>query len=244
MTASRRPKTRISTSARQKSLTFTRNASATFGNDSRNRSPLKKNRRTSSQPGELTTTTATTATKTMVLTTAIVDAARVARHAAEDPGARPPGSASARAGWLGDSYSRTGALALSDSHSCWRLSSVPSSRSVPSASFTQSVSGLSLARTRPKYSCVADGRELADDLAVRHLDGGDEERRRKVDDDAVDLLRLEAGDGIVQRVVGRRLLARLHVLDDVVVARRPDRRAELRVRRGRRSKPRWRSWSS
>jgi hypothetical protein len=61
----------MKTSARQKSFTFTRNASAIFGKDSLKRSPLKKNPRTSSQPGEFTTTRATATRKTIVLPTAI-----------------------------------------------------------------------------------------------------------------------------------------------------------------------------
>ena len=70
--------------------------------------------------------------------------------------------------------------------------------------------------------------ELAHDRPVRHLDGRDEEGGREVDDDPVDLPVLEAGDGVVQGVVDRRVLTRLDVLDDVVVARRPHGRAQLR----------------
>src|SRR5947208_4851416 len=58
-------------------------------------------------------------------------------------------------------------------------------------------------------------RELADDLPIRDLNGGDVERGREVHDDAVDLAVLERLHGQVVGVVHERPRARLDVLDDV-----------------------------
>src|SRR5262249_11406774 len=70
---------------------------------------------------------------------------------------------------------------------------------------------------------VAAGRaELADDLRLGHLHGGEEERGREVDDDRVDLLLLERRHHVVGVVEHLRLARRLDDLVHRVEARRPD----------------------
>src|SRR3970282_1014264 len=69
-TASARAKTRIKTSATRKIFTFVQNAERMSGNDFSNCSRSKNACLTSSQPGERTTTTATTATRPAVETRA------------------------------------------------------------------------------------------------------------------------------------------------------------------------------
>src|SRR5947208_3391562 len=56
--------------------------------------------------------------------------------------------------------------------------------------------------------------QLAEDLPVRHLDRGDVERGRQVDDDRVDLLALEREHRLIVRVVDLRLRRRLDHVDD------------------------------
>src|SRR6266540_2690065 len=197
-TAMSRATTRISTSAMQKILMFTRNACAISGNDSRKIWPLKNWRLTSGQPGELTIAATTIATNTTVL-------AIKPRALLQDRDAGLRGKPLAL-------DLREGAVRLERGD---RLVHARRQRAA-------------LLQHEPEVLLAADRRELADDEAVRHLLGtGDVERRRQVDDDPVDLLRLQAGIDVVGGVVDRRLLARLDVLRDVVVARRPELDAEL-----------------
>src|SRR3954449_3542377 len=70
------------------------------------------------------------------------------------------------------------------------------------------------------------GAELTHDFAVGDLHGSHVERGRKVDHEAVDLPVLERLHSRVVRVVDLRRAVRLDLLDDVVVARRPDLCAE------------------
>ena len=78
------------------------------------------------------------------------------------------------------------------------------------ARFTQRVFGLP-SEHLPKCS-GSPRRELADDHAVVELHGGHVEGRGEVDDDPVDLLRVERRHGVVVRVVDVRLLRGLDVL--------------------------------
>ena len=111
---------------------------------------------------------------------------------------------------------------------CVIASSVPSLFSAAIAALTQAVSGLSLSRTTLKCSArAAGGGELADDDRVVELGAGHVERRRQVDDEAVDLLVLERRDRGVVGVVDLRLLGRG---DDV-----GDRRRGWSCRPGRRT---------
>src|SRR6185312_8375764 len=73
----------------------------------------------------------------------------------------------------------------------------------------------------------AERGELPDDDAVRYLHGGHVERRRQVDDDAVDLAVLERLHRGVVRVVDERARRGLDAVDDVRVARRAELRAEF-----------------
>ena len=121
---------------------LSRNASAMSGNDARKISPSKKERLTSGQPAELTTSRTMSPKKTSVLTTATATE-------------RLPSPPKSRIFERRDSirYSSTGAFALSASHSCLSSSSVPSSRRASTAWLTQSVSGLSFESTSPNCSC-------------------------------------------------------------------------------------------
>ena len=127
-----------------------------------------------------------------------------------------------------------GAFALSASHSWVIWSSRPSAWSardrLVDARGQRAVLGQDQAEVLLRRRSSA--RELADDDAVLDLDGGDEERRRQVDDEAVDLLVLERLDRRVVRVVDARLLGRL---DD---ARRSCRSSSSRPGRRTGSRPR------
>ena len=96
---------------------------------------------------------------------------------------------------------------------------------------THSTSGLSFSNTSPKSSVGAAGRggELADDAAALDLDGRDEQRRRQVDDDRVDLVGLECRLGADVVVVHERLGVGLDDVGDEVEARRARLGAELDV---------------
>ena len=65
-------------------------------------------------------------------------------------------------------------------------------------------------------------RELAENLAVRHLRRRDVERRRQVDDERVRLAVLQRGDRGIVGVVDGGLLRGLDVVLDVLIARRAE----------------------
>src|SRR5919106_2206391 len=220
MTAITRAVTRMIASAIRKIRTLSRKARARSGNEPVKRSGLKKARLTSGHPGELTTTTAITATKTAVL------AAAIARL-------RPPPSPRIRerrpAAPLEGALLEDGGVGLIGEPLLLDLRE-PAAVLQPGEGGVDAVDERAALLERHREELLlADGRELADDRAVLELDGGDEERGRQVDDDTVDLLGLHRRDRVVERVVDRRLVVRLDVVDDVLVARRPDRRAELRA---------------
>ena len=99
-------------------------------------------------------------------------------------------------------YSMTGTAALVVSHVRWMSSSWPSAFSLVSTSFDALCERAAFRENHPELLLRAlGGGELADDLAALELRGGDEEGSRQVDDDPVDLLRLERRDGVVVRVV-------------------------------------------
>ena len=124
-------------------------------------------------------------------------------------------------------YLRTGAPVTLASQICWIRFSTPVRFMFASALLTQATSGLPLLEDHPEALLAPRRRELADDLAVRHLHRRDVERGRQVDDEAVDLAVLERRDRRVVRVVDRDGRRGLDGVDDVLVARRPELGAEL-----------------
>jgi len=112
-------------------------------------------------------------------------------------------------------YSRMGAPAFSDIHSCVISSSSVSARSGDGLVHAVGERAVLLQHQAEVLLLVPGCRELADDGAVLHLDRGDEEGRGQVDHDAVHLPRVERGDGGIVAVVDRWLLARLDLLFDV-----------------------------
>src|SRR5262245_52372374 len=82
---------------------------------------------------------------------------------------------------------------------------------------------------RHREVLVGRGAELAHDDTLLDLHRRDEEGRRQVHDDPVDVAVLQVRDGLRQVVVDGRLLGRLDLVRDDIEACRADRRAELRV---------------
>ncbi len=129
-------------------------------------------------------------------------------------------------------YLRSGAPAPASQRFCRRLI-VPFDQARFKARLTQRRSELPCSSTIPKRSRDPRVRELSDDDAVLDLHGGDEERRRQVDHDPVDLTVLQRLDSEVVRAVCERPRVGADVPDDVLVARRAELRAELvRLQRG------------
>ena len=125
-------------------------------------------------------------------------------------------------------HDRTGAPSVPASHCVSSSASVPSLFSASTAWLTQPVSGLPLASTSPNWSGVPEpGRQLADDHAVVELGGGDVERGRQVDHDAVDLAVLQRLHRQVVGVVDPRLGRRLDLVGDRGVGGGADLGAEL-----------------
>src|SRR5436190_19261078 len=212
----------------QKMRTFSRNACATSGNDSVKSCRSKNALRTAGQPAELTIARTTIAANTTVLATAIPI------FRASPPWREPriferravrPVSAS--------TLTRPGSL-LEDGRV--RLVRQPLrldllERAVALERGERLVQArrqlAPLREHHPEVLGRAHGRELPDDGRVRDLDRGDVERGGQVDDDAVDLVRVQRRVDVVGRVVDRRLLRRLDVVLDVGVARGADLGAEL-----------------
>ncbi len=181
----------------QKIFTFSLNAVAISGSEARNTSQLKNVCLTSCQPGEFVMTTASDDDEDdrarerdrrrcgdRRLLRATRASAFELRGATSGPARRSPSPAT-----------------CSGSSPACRSPSASSS-----APFTHAASELPFWKTIPKCSPPGGARELAEDQAVRHLDGSDVEGRRQVDDEAVDLLVLQRLDGGVVRVEHRRLL--------------------------------------
>ena len=201
--AGSRSRARRSGSAPRRSVnifTFSRNARATSGNASRASAPLKNDCLTVCQPGEFTISSVTTTRNTTVLTSAI-DTFATAPVPPWRIRERLPGSGWVTSGGRARSPCRRARSSGSDRERAVRLERrdrLVDARRQRAALGEHEAEVAAAAR---------GGRELADDRAVRDLHGGHVEGGRQVDDDAVDLVRLERVDRVVQRVVGGRLRA-------------------------------------
>ena len=200
ITASTRAKTRISTSEMQKIFTFSLNAWAIPPKESRNWSQSEERALHLRPAGRLRDHDGERPRRRRPCSRA-----RSATPRRPSPARQPPRTFELRA-----FYFRTGAPVAFASHCCWifwscaaalhrcerpvdarRRAGCPSRRPCRSA------------RRRPT------GRELPEDLRVRHLDRRDVERGRQVDDEPVDLPVLQRLDrrGVLRE--DRRLLRRL-----------------------------------
>src|SRR6266545_4346991 len=209
-TAMNSASTRMNTSAIRNSFTFRTNARAIPGRSSVNRSPLKKDRLISGQPGEFTTTRVSTEKNTTVLISAIRTALRPSvracpeKRSIRDPRRSRSSSMGSRSPGPGGCPALTappeaGRLRLGDCRVAQRLQPF----------------GL-------------DGVELADYAPLRAL--ADEDHhvcRWCFHHDPVDLSRVQRRDDVIRVVVDVRLLVGLDVIDDVAVARGPDLGAQL-----------------
>ena len=156
----------------QKILTFSQNASRIPGNDARNSSQLKNCALDLGPARRVDDREAEAAKTTTVLTTAM----------------RRRGDPRLAGASLKRSYFRTGAPTTLDSQVVWICFRVPFAFSCASAPFTQAASGLPFA-DHAEVLAARLRRQLAEDLAVRHLHRSDVEGGRQVDDERVDLLR-------------------------------------------------------
>src|SRR5688572_23269417 len=207
----------MKTSAIRKIRTLSRNASAMSGNDSEKTVGSKNACLTLSQPGELTTATPMSPTTTSVLAVATATA-RLPPGDAE-PRMREPLLPVSALPEVRSACSRE-IRPLQPSHGAVRPQSVE--RTVHAAH-----ERVALLEHHPEALARAALRELADDRAVVELDRHDEERRRQIDDDAVDLTRVQRRNGVVVRVVDGRALRGPDEPRDVAVARRAHLSAEL-----------------
>src|SRR6478672_666465 len=218
MTARTSAKTRMNASAIRKILTFSRNARAISGIDALNSSQLKNVRLTSGQPGACVIATASSVKKITVLSNATVTPRRPS----------PSPVTLLRIFELRFGFRRLfqhGRVGLEPFglQACQRAVSAKRCQRVVYAPDQR----VALLEDHPEMLRRAFRWELAEDLAVRDLDGRDVEGGRKVDDQAVDLLVLQRGDRGVIGIEDGRLLRGLDVVDDVVVARRAELGAEL-----------------
>ena len=209
---------RMSTSATRKIFTFVQKAERMSGKASSNSCRLKNACLTSSQPAELTTATATMAKSTAVDTRATATL-------------RPPPPFVRLPRILEPRFSSSLALlqdrgALLPQPTNFELLQ----RAVRAHRVDRLVHAaherVSLLEDDAEVLLRALRREPPDDGRARNLDVRDVAHAGEVVDQAVDLLVLERGDDVVDRVVDPGRLVRLDVLDDVVVARRPDRGSE------------------
>src|SRR2546421_8637172 len=218
--------TRITTSAMQKTRTLSRKACAISPKESPKIFPSKKARRTAGHPDELTTATTTSVAKTMVLTSAI--ATPRVPWPLRSPRIRErrfgrPVSASTLSRLLQD-----GRAGLVREPFALGLRERPVALQRGERVVHARDEAVPLGEHHPEMLRRADGRELADHDAVRRLARArDEERGRQIDDEPVDLVRLQRRGHVRRVVVDGRLLVRLDVLDDVLVARRPELHPEL-----------------
>ena len=185
----------MNTSAMQKIFTFSRKAREISGNDSRNSSQSKNAALTSAQPGACVTTTTSDREED--------------DRAEQRDGDGASGAAAARGsesrGCVQRAYFRTGAPVAFASQVCW----MPLQRAVRLQRRERLVHAaderVALLEDHPEALLRSLRRELAEDLAVRHLHRGDVERGRQVDDEPVDLAVLQRRDrGVVRVVDGRR----------------------------------------
>src|ERR671915_302823 len=225
-TAMKSPSTRMKTSAIRKACTLMRNFSAIWGNDSRKTCKSKNRWRISGHPGEFTTSSTSTVTKTAVEIRAMTTPRRPSvppprmreRRSPRGrsgagwgavPGGVPRTALTRRPSEGGDVHHLGQPLVLDGLKRAVRLQPGQG----PVRAVEQRVA---LLEHQPEVLLLPYRGELAHDRALVDLHGGDEEGRREVDDDTVDLLVLQGPDGIVQRVVHRGILLRLDVLLDVV----------------------------
>src|SRR6266550_2335917 len=223
-TARTRARTRMNASAIMKIFTFSRNAREISGIDDLNSFQLKNVRLTSGHPGACVIATASTVKKTAVLSTATVTPRRPSPAEVTLPRIFEPRFAFRRL----FQHGRVGLEPLGLQARERAVRAELRQRVVDAAH-----ERVSLREDHPEVLRRSGRRELAQDLALRDLHGRDVERRGQVDHEAVDLLVLESGDRGIVLIEHGRLLRRLDVVDDVVVARRPQLGAELvRLERG------------
>src|SRR5437016_1501803 len=217
-TASRSARTRMNASAIMKIFTFSRNAREISGIDDLNWFQLKNVRLTSGQPGACVIATASKVKKTTVLSTATVTPRRPSPAEVTLPMIFEPRFVFRRL----FQHGRVGLEPLALQARERAVRAELRQRAVDAA-----YERVSLCEDHPEVLRRSGRRELAQDLALRDLHGRDVERRRQVDHEAVDLLVLESGDRGIVLIEHGRLLRRLDVVDDVVVARRSQLGAEL-----------------
>src|SRR6476659_2738498 len=209
---------RMNASEIKKIFTFSRNARAISGMEALNSCQLKKVCLTSGYPGACVIARASTVKKTTVLSTAIVAPRRPSPPAVALPRIFEPRFAFRR-------LFQHGRVSLEP------LGLEARQRAV-GAELRQRVihaadERVALLEDHAEMLWSPDRRELAENLAVRYLHRRHIESGREIDDQAVALLVRQGRDGSVVRVEHRRLLGRLDVVDDVVVAGRTELSAEL-----------------
>src|SRR5205085_4934333 len=213
----------------QKIRMVSRKAWPTSGKESPKSLRSKNALRTSGQPAELAITTATTTKNTTVLVTAI-PMLRVPRRSPrirERRSPRSPRPVSASALTRGRVLLQDGSARLVRQPLLLDLRNRPGALQRSKRLVDARGQAVALGEHHAEVLWRADGRELPDDRRLGDLDGGDVEGRGEVDDDPVDLVRLQAGVDVARGVVDGWLLARLDVLRHVGVARRPDLDPEL-----------------
>src|SRR5262245_680190 len=181
----------MKTSAVRKIRTLMRKASAIPGNDSRKTSGSKNACLTSGHPDALTTIATSTPTTTSVLMVATA-IARPVPGAAEPMMREPllPVSALPEVRGAGGCQ----VLPLEALHRAVRPQPVQRPVHAPGKR-------IALLEDHPEVLAGTSLRKLAHDRPVVELDGHDVERRWQVDDDAVDLARVQRSDRVVVRVV-------------------------------------------
>src|SRR5580765_8142474 len=218
MTGSASASGRMNASEIKKIFTFSRNARAISGIDALNSCQLKNVCLTSGHPGACVIARTSTVKKTMVLSTAIVTPRRPSPPAVTLPRIFEPRVAFRRLFQHGRvSLEPLGLQALQ------RAVGAELRQRVVDAADER----VALLEDHAEVLGRRGRRELALNLPVRDLDRRHVESGRQVDDEAVDLFVLQRRDGSVVRVEHRRLLGRLDVVDDVVVAGRAELRPEL-----------------
>src|SRR5439155_9906194 len=187
----------------------------------------------SGQRGALTTAAPSRPKTTTVLTRATIAARRPPPRPPRISDERPGGGPAIAGGPVGGRGERRSGALLEDRHAPLALDPLLAQRVERAVGLERSDrridagrEGAALVQDRAEVLLLADRRQRSHDgpvgqLRVAHVEGGPE-----IDDDPVDLLRLEAFDRGVVRVVDARLGSGGDVVGDVLVARRADLRPE------------------
>src|SRR3954468_5667944 len=220
MTASASASTRMNASEIKKIFTFSRNARAISGIDALNSCQLKNVRLTSGHPGACVIARASTVKKTMVLSTAMVAPRRPSPPAVTLPRIFEPRVAFRRLFQHGRAAGLGDPLLL---EALKRAVALQFREGLVDAAYER----VPLVENEAEMLLGPTARESAHDQRIRHLHGCDVKGRREIDDETIDLLVLDRRNRCSIRVEHSRLLGRLDLADDVVVARRAELCAEL-----------------